>query len=397
MRTLYLECYSGISGDMAVAALLDLGADKAALLSALNSLKIGGFEIKIGRANKNGIDACDFDVVLTDSHEHKHEHSHSSEEHHHRGINEIFSIIDNSNISVRAKQLSKDIFTVVAKAEAKIHGKPIDEVHFHEVGAVDSIVDIVGTAVCIDNLNIERVIASPLFEGTGYLRCQHGLLPVPAPATAEILREYCIPFKITQNKGEMVTPTGAAIVAALAQSFTPPEFMTIEKIGFGAGKKDFASANVVRAMLVNTTDDNSDEIVKLECNIDDITGEQLGYAMEVLINSGANDCFYTPIFMKKNRPAYLLTVLCEQTSRENIVKLLFKHTTTIGIRTSKMPRIKMNRKIYTVATKYGEVQVKQCTYDDIVKNYVEYETAKKLAVQNNISVDDVFRAAYNAI
>ncbi|HAN44687.1 MAG TPA: nickel pincer cofactor biosynthesis protein LarC [Ruminococcaceae bacterium] len=395
MKTLYLECYSGISGDMTVAALLDLGADKAALLSALNSLKIGGFEIKIGRANKNGIDACDFDVVLTDAHEHG--HGCGDKEHHHRGINDIFDIIDNSDISVRAKQLAKDIFAVIAKAEAKIHGKPLEDVHFHEVGAVDSIVDIVGAAVCIDNLNIERVIASPLFEGTGYVRCQHGLLPVPAPATAEIFKEYSIPFKITQNNGEMVTPTGAAIVAALAQSFAPPEFMTIEKIGFGAGKKNFTSANVLRAMLINASDGSSDEIVKLECNIDDITGEQLGYAMEILIGSGANDCFYTPIFMKKNRPAYLLTVLCEPNNRENIIKLIFKHTTTIGIRTSRMPRIKMKRMIYTIDTIYGEVQIKQCAYDDIIKNYVEYETAKKLAVQNNVPVDDVFRAAYNAI
>ena len=309
-KELYFECYSGISGDMTVAALLDLGADRKVLEDGLASLGIDGYRLSFSRANKNGIDAYDFCVELTETEEHPHDHDHGHGEHPHehphdhdhghgehphehphdhdhghgehphehphihdhshgvqphgvgesahihahphvhRGLPEILAIIDSGAITKGAKAIAKKIFYVVAEAEAKVHGKPIDEVHFHEVGAVDSIVDIVGAAICLDNLGIEKVYASPLYEGTGYVRCQHGLMPVPAPATAQICANYHIPLKITANKGEMVTPTGAAIIAALADQFSLPDVFVPEKIGVGAGKKDFVCANVLRVYLL---------------------------------------------------------------------------------------------------------------------------------------------------
>ena len=303
-KELYFECYSGISGDMTVAALLDLGADRKALEDGLASLGVDGYRLSFSRANKNGIDAYDFCVELTETEEHPHDHDHGHGEHPHehphdhdhgehphehphdhdhgehphehshihdhevqshgvgesahihahphvhRGLPEILAIIDSGAITEGAKAIAKKIFYVVAEAEAKVHGKPIDEVHFHEVGAVDSIVDIVGAAICLDNLGIEKVYASPLYEGTGYVRCQHGLMPVPAPATAQICANYHIPLKITANKGEMVTPTGAAIIAALADQFSLPDVFVPEKIGVGAGKKDFVCANVLRVYLL---------------------------------------------------------------------------------------------------------------------------------------------------
>lgn len=266
-KELYFECYSGISGDMTVAALLDLGADRKVLEDGLASLGIDGYRLSFSRANKNGIDAYDFCVELTETEEHPHDHDHDhshgvqphgvgesahihAHPHVHRGLPEILAIIDSGAITEGAKAIAKKIFYVVAEAEAKVHGKPIDEVHFHEVGAVDSIVDIVGAAICLDNLGIEKVYASPLYEGTGYVRCQHGLMPVPAPATAQICANYHIPLKITANKGEMVTPTGAAIIAALADQFSLPDVFVPEKIGVGAGKKDFVCANVLRVYLL---------------------------------------------------------------------------------------------------------------------------------------------------
>lgn len=268
-KTLYLECFSGISGDMTVAALLDLGADEEVLKKALESLKLEGYEIKISRTEKCGIDACDFDVILDneDNHHHSHEdkHSHDHDHHHHhshdhdhihdhnhihRNINDIVEIIDESQITERAKEISKDIFDIVSKAESKAHGIPIEEVHFHEVGAVDSIVDIIATAVCIDNLEIDDVIVSELYEGKGHVRCQHGTIPVPVPAVVNIVMDNSLNIKITDVQGEMVTPTGAAIAAALKTEDRLPKEFQINNIGIGAGKKDFPKANILRAFII---------------------------------------------------------------------------------------------------------------------------------------------------
>ena len=270
---LYLECYSGISGDMTVAALLDLGADQQVLMEGLESLNLPGYQLKIGRVKKNGIDACDFDVILDEpehhhdhDHEHHHDHDHDHEHHHdhdhdhhhdhehhhhhdhvHRNIGDIFAIIDQSKISDRAKQTAKDIFRIIAAAESKAHGIAEDQVHFHEVGAVDSIVDIVSAAICLDNLDITEAVVSDLYEGCGYVHCQHGLMPVPVPAVVNIAADNALRLRLTQTRGEMITPTGAAIAAYLSKGGKLPESFVIEKIGLGAGKKDFATANILRA------------------------------------------------------------------------------------------------------------------------------------------------------
>lgn len=471
-KILYMECYSGISGDMTVASLLDLGADKEVLLESLESLNVEGYKIKIERTKKLGIDACDFDVVLDvehehDQHDHKHdhhehghhhhehehndqhdhehthdhhdnhghehnhyEHSHNQEnnhvgfhfhdqghthehddhshdnvdhdhdhshehlhDHHHRNISDIHEIIENSKITQRAKYLSKKIFDVVASAESKAHGININEVHFHEVGAIDSIVDIVAAAVCIDNLNIDDVIVSEIYEGRGHVKCQHGIMPVPVPATANIVSDQGLMLKITDNRGEMVTPTGAAIAAALKTKDFLPSKYKIHKIGIGAGKKDFKHANILRTFLIeeiSETKNSEDEIWVLETNIDDCSGEILAYTMEKLFESGANDAFFTPIFMKKNRPATKFTVLC---SEENIMKMesiIFKNTTTIGIRKHKAVRTVLKRELVEADTKYGKVKVKVCSFDGDKYYYPEYEDVKKISDELNLSIKKVY-------
>jgi uncharacterized protein (TIGR00299 family) protein len=244
-RILFLECYSGISGDMTVAALLDLGADKDTMIAGLNSLAIDGYEIKIGRVKKNGIDACDFDVVV------KELDNYNNHCYEHRNIREIFHIIDSGDLSEKVKVLSKKIFTIVAQAEAKAHGIELNMVHFHEVGAIDSIIDIIATAICLENLGIEEVIISEIFEGGGHVKCRHGLIPVPVPAVVNILREYNLTVKMTENKGEMITPTGAAIAAAIHTRKNFPDSIKFENVGIGAGKKDFSNANILRAFIIN--------------------------------------------------------------------------------------------------------------------------------------------------
>lgn len=402
-KTLYLECFSGISGDMTVAALLDLGADEKVLMSALDSLNLGGYEIKIGRTHKCQIAAQDFNVILENNHHHSHSHGHSHDhahehgnshdhgEHIHRNINDILHIINQAALTNRAKAISKKIFDIIAIAEAKAHGIAIEEVHFHEVGAIDSIVDIVAVAVCIDNLDIDEVIVSELYEGTGHVRCQHGIIPVPVPAVVNIVEANSLSLRITDARGEMVTPTGAAIVAALKTKDTLPPSYSIKKIGIGAGKKDFDKANILRAFLIEETQKQStDEIWVLETNLDDCTGESLGYIMDKLLEHGANDVFFTPIFMKKNRPAYKLSVLCKENKMKEMESLIFKNTTSIGIRRYSVSRTVLAREIMTINTKYGEVRVKVCSFENEKYYYPEYEDIKEISSKTGISFKTLY-------
>ena len=412
-NTLYLECYSGISGDMTVAALLDLGADEGVLRSVLSSMNIEGYSIHISRVSKAGIAACDFDVVLdkkyenhdhdmeylySEEHHHSHEehthvHSEQPHSHEHRNLEEIMAIIDSGDMTDRARQIAKDIFRVLAKAESKAHGVDIDEVHFHEVGAVDSIVDIVSVAVCIDNLDIDRVIVPELYEGTGSVRCQHGIIPVPVPAVLQVVADNDISLHITSVKGELVTPTGAAIVAALKTADRLPDTFHIEKIGVGAGKRNYDRPSMLRGMLITGDEEKKDYIYKLETNIDDVTGENLGYVMDRLLEEGARDVHYLPVFMKKNRPAYELVVICKEEDIARLENIIFRETTTIGIRRMKLERSVLPREIKEIDTTIGRAAVKICHIGDEERVYPEYSSVAKLCKKNNIP----FTMAYTLI
>lgn len=404
-QTLYLECYSGISGDMTVAALLDLGADQRVLEEGLKSLGLEGYQIRISRVKKGGIDACDFDVLLEqENHDHdmgylhgaygekapehvhggsSHEHGHGEKMHTHphvhRGLKEILEIIEHSEMTVGAKEIAVRIFSILADAEAKAHGVELYQVHFHEVGAVDSIVDIAAAAICLDNLNITNVIVPELYEGKGVIRCQHGLIPVPVPAVTGIVTSHGIKLHITEVSGELVTPTGAAIVAAIRTEDTLPQRFSVKKIGLGAGKRAYKTPGILRAMLIEQDKVDGDVIYRLESNIDDCTGEMLGYVMERLLEEGARDVSYTPVYMKKNRPAYQLNVICSEADVYAMEQVIFQETTTIGIRRMKMERSVLRREICEVETSMGPVRVKVCQLFSGVRYYAEYEDVAELS------------------
>ena len=403
-RTLYVECYSGISGDMMAAALLDLGADQQALKDTLESLPLEGFRIEIGRVKKSGLDACDFAVILDSAHEnHDHDmeylhghgtvHSHSHKgSHEHRGMKEILHIIDNGAMTREAKAIAKRIFGILAQAEAKAHGVPLEEVHFHEVGAVDSIVDIISVAVCLDNLGITECIVPVLYEGCGTIRCQHGILPVPVPAVANIASEHNLDLCITESKGEFVTPTGAAIVAAIRTAKELPETFSVRKIGMGAGKREYDRPGILRAMLIEgQASYGRDCIWKLETNMDDCTGEALGYVMDRLFEAGARDVSYTPVYMKKNRPAYQLNVICTEENVKQMEQIIFEETTTIGIRRQQMERSVLARSMETVRTCLGDAQVKVCALGSQIRKYPEYQSVVRLCKEHDRSFQEVYQ------
>ncbi len=456
--TLYLECSSGISGDMTVAALLDLGADQEVMKKAIASLPVEGFSIEVSRAKKSGLDACDFLVRLdeehenhdhdmeylhgegghvhshlhhhndAENHEHSHEgiHSHShfhdpaeththgdaaghhSPPHIHRGLNDILEIISQADLSSRARALAVRIFTILAEAEAKAHGVPLDQVHFHEVGAVDSIVDIVASAVCLDNLDITEAVIPRIYEGRGFVRCQHGVIPVPVPAVIHIAQASQLPLHLTETEGELVTPTGAAIAAAIRTAQQLPESFVIKKTGIGAGKRTYDRPSLLRAMLIERAEQSADAgsdtqksqkeacipkdvVYRLETNIDDCTGEALGYVMERLFDAGARDVHYTPVYMKKNRPAYQLNVICDREAVPEMEKIIFRETTTIGIRKMEMERTVLERSAGKITTSLGEAEVKVCILPDGARrSYPEYASVERLAKKNGISFRDAF-------
>ena len=466
MSDLYLECNYGISGDMAVAALLDAGADRTALEKALASIPAKGFKTEIKRVEKNGVSCLDFNVILDsehenhdhdmnylfghddaehnhddfhngenrehchehgeNSHEHSHhhseaeEHSHAAQhEHHHdeqvhceqvphhehRNLNDVLKIIDKTEMTENARKFAHKIFEIIAQAESKAHSKPVEDVHFHEVGAVDSVVDVIALAVCFDSLHVEKVFVPFLCEGTGTVRCQHGILPVPVPAVANIVQEYSVPLKIIGERGEFVTPTGAAFIAAVATDFALPKNFVLKKIGMGAGKRDYGVPNIVRAMLVETEEKNNpenqltsalhDKIIKLETNIDDSTGEALGFVMEELFASGALDVQYLPCFMKKNRPAWLLVVLCRLEDAAKMEKIIFMHTTTIGIRKAKMERTCLARSECSVEVFGEKAEVKVVDVYGEKRFYPEYERVSRIAQKTKKPFGEVYNKIVN--
>jgi len=428
MKILYYDCFSGISGDMNLGALLDLGIDEKYLIEELSKLNLEGYEIKVSRASRKGIDGTKVDVNLLD---HQHEHSHANhectrihehihnedeaghshvhkEETHihgvHRNLKDIEEIINCSDLSNKVKELSIKMFMEVARAEAKVHGKPLYEVHFHEVGAIDSIVDIVGAAICISHLNVDKIMSSSVELGGGFVKCAHGLIPVPAPATVEILKG--IPVKLGAVPFETTTPTGAAILATCVTQFKDNNNFIINKIGYGIGNRDTNIPNVLRVMLVEEADDltrtnkekdeETEEIV--ECNIDDMNPELYEYIMDKLFTSGARDVYLTPIIMKKGRPSVKISVLCKMGQIEKIEETLFRETTTFGTRSFKVHKTMLGRNFTKVKTSYGEVMVKEAYYKgEKIKSKLEYEECKKIAKGVGLPISDIYKQLRNEI
>lgn len=431
-----------------MAALLDAGADENVMKRAVESLPLSGFEVQVSRVKKSGLDACDFNVVLDEAHEnhdhdmeylygheeghhhdheeehhhhdheeeeHHHHHDHEEEHHHHdheeehhrhdhgeghhhhhehRGMKEVTEIINGGTMTDGARKLALRIFEILGQAEAKAHGESLETVHFHEVGAVDSIVDIVAAAVCLDNLGVSQVIIPVLGEGSGTVRCQHGILPVPVPAVSNIAAAHGLKLHMTDTFGELVTPTGAAIAAAVRTAEKLPENFKIVKIGLGAGKRAYERPSIVRAMVIETEEEKKAELFKLESNIDDCTGEVLGYVMEKLLAAGARDVNYTPVYMKKNRPAYQLNVICSADRLEELEQIIFAETTTIGIRRIAITRSELSREMRQVETKFGTVQVKVCALKNGQKKvYPEYDSVAELAKKEKKAFREVFAEA----
>ncbi|WP_425800451.1 nickel pincer cofactor biosynthesis protein LarC [Desulfitobacterium sp. Sab5] len=407
MKVLYYDCFCGISGDMNLGALLDLGVDEDYLRRELSKLSLNSeYELQVKKDNKKGISGTQVNVVLKNTtHLHKHHHHHhendevqndddtfnGSNHHAHRDFKDIESIITNSSLSDKVKKLSLAIFQKVAEAEAKVHEKPLYEVHFHEVGAVDSIIDIVGAAVCLDYLNVDKIMASTVQVGGGFVKCAHGIIPVPAPATVEILRN--IPIKSGLVQFETTTPTGAAILAANAEAFMDKVDLSIEKIGYGIGHRDLEIPNVLRVYLGN--EEKIEEVEEqniIETNLDDMNPELYEYVEEKLFASGALDVYKTPIVMKKGRPAVKLSILTNLKNEKSILDVIFKETTSIGVRKYKVNKIMLHREIVQVDTKYGRITVKKSYYNgELVKYKAEYEDCKRIALQNNVAILDVYK------
>lgn len=449
-KTLYLDCSSGISGDMTVAALLDLGASEQHLREALSSLPAHGFDVAVTRVRKSGLDACDFDVRLDAAHEnhdhdmawlyghldasdhehghahehehahdhdhehahehdhehaHEHEHDHAHHHHHeHRSLADVCAIIDASAMSERAKGLAHAVFGKLAEAEAKAHGATPETVMFHEVGAIDSIVDICSVAICLDDLDVTEVIVPSLAEGHGTIRCAHGIMPVPVPAVVNLCQAAGIALVPAPVTGELVTPTGAAIVAALRTGNALPASYAIERVGYGAGKRAYENCSgVLRAVLIASagSDDAGDgdrsTVTKLESDLDDCTGEALGRVIELLMAAGAREAHAIPIVMKKGRPGHQLEVVCNGELAPALERIIFENTTTIGIRSMDMRRHALPRTPDGIETPYGRVATKLVVMPDgRVRAYPECSSVIEACERAGASFQDVFHATQAA-
>ena len=400
MKTLYFDCSSGISGNMTLGALLEIVGDNNYLLEELKKLNIEGYEIEISKKVKNGITGTYVDVILKhhehEEHNHNHdehtEHNHDHHHHHHehRNLNDINKIIDNSNLDNNVKELSKRIFLRVAKAESKVHNRPLKEVHFHEVGAIDSIIDIVGTAILINKINPDNIISSIVNDGYGFIECAHGTMSVPVPATSEIFASSNVKFRQIDIDTELVTPTGAAIIAELATEFTTLPAMVTEKIGWGTGSKELKIPNILKVYYGEMAEKNENFVV-METNIDDCGGELFGYTQEQLFQNGALDVFFTPIYMKKNRPGYRMSVACKRQDMLKLQNIIFRETTTIGIRYRFEYRTELERELIEIDTKYGKIKAKKVNNNGEVYIYPEYESIKKIAQEKNIPLKEFYK------
>ncbi|MEA4988322.1 MAG: nickel pincer cofactor biosynthesis protein LarC [Anaerovorax sp.] len=458
-RILYFDCFSGISGDMTLGALIDLGVDPSYLKSELEKLHISGYTLEIKSTEQNAIQGTDVIVHLTqetqEAHDHDHPHNHHCHEHHHehhednhhehyhehldndhhdtdlkhnhhhesdqhnhnhehnhghhhehqnaRNLYDIIEIINQSSIKARAKEQAISIFTEIAKAEATVHGKTLHEVHFHEVGATDSIVDIVGTAICLDYLNVDRICCSIIQDGHGFIECQHGLLPVPVPAVSQMLAESKLTLVFSDVRGELVTPTGFGILKATVSDCGSMPKMKVEKIGYGFGKKKTGKFNALRVYLgtasldlniptyPNELNTHTNTVSVIETSLDDETGEVLSYTMDCLFDAGALDVYYTPIYMKKNRPGVLLTVLCNEEDLQTMADILFHETSTIGLRYRKTDRLTLPRNTEKIETPLGAVRIKQTASKGFQKYKPEFDDCVTLAKKHHLSLKEIQR------
>lgn len=427
MKTLYLDIFSGISGDMFLGALIDLGADFHRIEQELAKLGLGAYHLHVSRQRRSGIEGTKFDVHLEDHPHHSHEHYHAAHERHphshhkesapghaaqsqkghahSRTFAEIERILLGSFLSEWVKQKSVAVFKRLAVAEGKIHGQPPEQVHFHEVGAIDSIVDIVGACLGLELLGKPRLLCAPVVEGSGWIDCAHGRFPVPAPATLEILSARSIPIGQCEEPHELVTPTGAALLAELAESFGPMRDLAPARIGYGLGSRENKTRpNVLRAILGETQaadaahDWETDTIAVLETNVDDLSAEILGGFVEKALAAGALDVFHTPIQMKKSRPGVLVTVLCASAEADRFTELLLRETSAFGVRRQTVERRKLQRETVAVTTPFGEVAVKLGRLDgQIIQAAPEFESCKMLAEKQRVPLRRIYEAAIKSL
>ncbi|MBR6987873.1 MAG: nickel pincer cofactor biosynthesis protein LarC [Clostridiales bacterium] len=401
MKTLYIECNMGAAGDMLLASLAELTGDVKACEDKLNSLGIPGVTYKFEKSVKCGIEGTHAHVVVSgveedehmhdlhheehhhehvhEEHAHTHEHGHEHHEHHHHHthMSDIGNIIGGLNVSDKVKADALAVYGLIAEAESKAHGKPVTDIHFHEVGTMDAVADIVGVCVLLEKISPDKIVVSPLATGFGQVKCAHGILPVPAPATASIIEG--IPTYSGDVEGELLTPTGAALLKHFADTFGTRSVMAINKTGYGMGRKDFEKANMLRTFIGEEKSEDDDKVIEMSCNVDDMTGEEIGYATGVLLSSGALDVFTTPVYMKKNRPGILITCIVKPEDKEKFAKLIFEHTTTIGIRYTAMDRFRLSRREEKVMTKFGEVSVKVSEGFGVTKAKPEYDDIAGIA------------------
>ena len=427
MKTLYFDCSMGAAGDMLSAALLELLPDPAAFVERLNALGIPGVEYRAEPSVKCGIRGTHMRVRVDgqeeDEHEHAHEHAHAHEHthehehmhehdhehghehahghaHSHRGLHGIEHLVrDHLELPEAVRNDVLAVYGLLAAAESRVHGVPVEEIHFHEVGSLDAVADVAAVCLLMRELAPDRVLASPVHVGSGQVRCAHGLMPVPAPATAELLKE--VPIYGGALRGELCTPTGAALLRYFADAFGPMPVMRVRAVGYGMGKKDFPAANCVRALLGETEDggketQDGDEVLELRCNLDDMTAEDLGFAAERLLEAGALDVWTQPIGMKKSRPGTLLCVLCRPADRETLLDLLFLHTSTLGVREARLRRTVLDRRIETLDTPFGPVRRKLAEGRGVTRAKYEYEDLTRIAAERGLSLEAV-RAALEAL
>ncbi len=383
MKILYIECNMGAAGDMLMSALSELHPNPENFIQRLNALKIPGVEVKRNVSVKCGITGTHVDVTVHGHHEDA--HMHEQHEHHHMGMCEIEHIVSHFELPQKIKNDILSVYRIIAEAESHVHGVPIDEIHSHEIGSMDAVADITGVCMLINELAPEKIVVSPVCTGFGQVKCAHGILPVPAPAAAYILCD--IPIYGGNIEGELCTPTGAALLKYFADEFNAMPVMRVSKTGYGMGKKDFETANCVRAMI-GITGDVSETVTEISCNIDDMSAEELGFAFEKIMDSGALDVFTAPIGMKKNRQGILLTCLCRKEDTEKISEVIFRYTSTIGLRMSEKKRKTLERQSEIIKTKYGDIRIKRSRGFGTERVKAEYDDTSVVAEKLGISIND---------